>query len=107
MVMTISDEALVKRRQHTKPCHDCPMRRNAIPGWLGDSTAHEYRTLCHSDAVVPCHAYKGPQCAGMAIYRANVVKRCDPPNLKLPADRELVFATPMEFMAHHDVLGKR
>lgn len=87
--------------QHTQPCSDCPMDRKSLPRWLGGHTADEYVRLAHSDHVVDCHVITNQQCAGMAIYRANVIKRCDPPNLRLPKDTEKVFATPMEFLAHH------
>lgn len=80
------------------------MTRAALSGWLGGATPEEYVRLAHSDCVVNCHAIENQQCAGMAIYRANVVKRCDPPNLRLPKDTEKVFATPMEFVAHHSKL---
>lgn len=96
-----SDEAGDGKAQHTQPCSDCPMARDALPGWLGGSTPEQYRQLAHSDHVVDCHAIRNTQCAGMAIYRRNVCKRADPPNLVLPADREKVFATPMEFVEHH------
>lgn len=97
-MMTNSDDAVVGKAQHTKPCHDCPMRRSAIPGWLGGATSEEYRRLCHSDVPVDCHAIKNTQCAGVAIYRSNVVQRAP---YRLPADREAVFATPMEFIDWH------
>lgn len=101
--MTNSDDAVDAKRQHKKPCHDCPMRRNAIPGWLGDATPEQYRSLCHSDAPVMCHAIRYAHCAGVAIYRANVVKRAD---FKLPENHEAVFSTPMEFVEWHtDILG--
>lgn len=88
--------------QITQPCTDCPMARDALPGWLGGATPQEYRQLAHSDAVVACHVHGNVQCAGMAIYRRNVCKRTDPPNLTLPADRVKVFAHPGEFLAHHE-----
>ena len=100
-----SDEAVKGKAQHTKPCSDCPMTRTALRGWLGGATPEEYRRLAHSDTVVDCHAIRRTQCAGMAIYRANVVKRCDPPNLVLPKDERAVFASPMEFLKHHERLG--
>ena len=99
--MTTVDEAEYSAHQHTQPCHDCPFRRDALRGWLGGSTPEEYRAMAHQDVVIDCHAIRGPQCAGVAIYRANVAKRCEPPMLKLPADRTAVFATPMEFLEHH------
>ncbi len=82
------------------------MARAALPGWLGGASPEEYRRLAHSDVIVDCHALQGAQCAGMAIYRRNVCKHIDPPGLRLPADRELVFATPMEFLAHHTIFKK-
>jgi len=87
--------------QITKPCSDCPMARTSLNGWLGGATAMEYRALAHSDSVVRCHVHGNVQCAGMAIYRKNVCKHVDPPGLVLDRDIELVFATPMEFVAHH------
>lgn len=84
----------------TKPCSDCPMRRDALKGWLGGASPDEYVRLCHSDAVVECHVHAGSRCAGLAVYRRNVAKR-QPAEHALPRDTEAVFATPMEFLAHH------
>lgn len=77
------------------------MSRKALNGWLGGATPEEYRSLAHSDAIVPCHVHGNVQCAGMAIYRRNVCKRVDPPGLVLDRDKVSVFATPMEFIEHH------
>lgn len=96
-----SDDAVEAQGQHTQPCEDCPMARTALPAWLGGSTPEDYCRLAHSDHIVGCHTLKGAQCAGMAIYRSNVVKRVDPPGLRLPADHSLCFSTPMEFLEHH------
>lgn len=96
-----SRQAINGKVQHTHPCGDCPMARAALPGWLGGYSPDEWLLLVHSEAVVPCHVIKNMQCAGTAIYRANIVKRCVPPNLKLPKDDVKVFATPMEFKKHH------
>ena len=102
-----SEEAVPAKVQHTQPCGDCPMARASLPGWLGGATAEGYVRLAHSDHLVDCHTLKHTQCAGMAIYRRNVCKRVDEPGLRLPADRELVFATPMEFLAHHEEIASR
>jgi len=97
--------------QHTTPCKECPWRRKAMPGWLGEQYApEEFRSIAHSDATFPCHRTIGKraelQCAGMAIYRANVIKiPRDPAVLKLPQDKTSVFATPVEFVEHHRSLG--
>lgn len=47
-------EAPPATKNLTKPCSDCPMRRDALPGWLGGATPEEYRALAHSDHAVDC-----------------------------------------------------
>lgn len=97
-----SEEAVRCDTQPTKPCSDCPFARTAIHGWLGSMTADEWIQAVHGEATIDCHALIGPQCAGAAIYRANVCKITrDKNNLKLEADRKLVFASPKEFKEHH------
>ncbi len=93
-------EAAPASRQLTKACSDCPLRRDSLNGWLGGATPEQYAGLCHSDEVVECHVHAGSRCAGLAIYRRNVAK-WQPEEHRLPADREAIFATPMEFIAHH------
>ncbi len=96
------DQAKLTTRQHKSPCCDCPFHRKAVPGWLGMQTPDEYVQLAHSDLPILCHTKLGPQCAGVAIYRANVHKKSrDKTALVLPANTTTVFATPMEFLAHH------
>lgn len=97
-----SDDAVESEVQHTNPCSDCPWSRKALPGWLGGSTADQWVATGHSDELVLCHTIGNQQCAGIAIYRANVCKSARPPNLKLPANKEKVFAWPTEFKAHHE-----
>lgn len=89
------------RHQHSSPCKDCPFARTAVAGWLGAYSPDQYIAFAHSDHNIECHVINGPQCAGAAIYRANTFKRVELPLLTLPRDTETVFATPMEFLAHH------
>lgn len=85
------------------PCSDCPWRRDAIKGWLGDAKIEEWLQCAHGEVTIPCHVHLGVQCAGSAVYRTNVGKSPrDPDILRLPVDRDLVFATPLEFRGHHD-----
>jgi hypothetical protein len=105
--LVTSNEAAVVVKQHTRPCSDCPFARTALSGWLGRSTPGEWVTLAHSDSSVECHALKDSdgfelECAGAAIYRANVAKSLrDPKAFKLPPNTTLVFATSQEFVMHH------
>lgn len=87
-------------KQLTKACSDCPLRRDALRGWLGGSTPEQYARLCHSDEVVECHVHAGSRCAGLAIYRRNTVK-WQPDEHKLPADHAAIFSNMMEFITHH------
>lgn len=96
------DEAVPATRQHKRPCSDCPWSRQAFPGWLGSISAEEWVRIAHGESLVDCHTRSGAQCAGIAIYQANVCKSPrDPRILKLPADRKAVFANPQEFCEHH------
>lgn len=96
------DEATPAKGQHTKPCSDCPFARTALPGWIAGSTAEEWIRMAHSETQFECHTLLGAQCAGSAIYRANVCKKPrDGEILALPADRKIVFSTPIEFLNHH------
>ena len=100
--MTTSDEAIVTEMQPTKPCHDCPFARTAINGWLGGNTKEEWSALVQGEVLIPCHALKGPQCAGAAILRGNMCKRPrDRSLLVLPPDRDRVFSHTREFEDHH------
>lgn len=96
------DQARPTSVQRTSPCSDCPFRRDALPGWLGDSTPEEFLRMTHGESRIDCHTEVGPQCAGAAIYRRNVCKSPrDLTQLVLPANRVLVFGSPREFLDHH------
>ncbi len=95
-------DARPRKKQHTSPCSDCPFARKSLAGWLGNMTAEEWIAAVHGEALIDCHTISNQQCAGSAIYRANV---CKSPRredcLRLPADRVKVFSWMTEFLAHH------
>ena len=93
-------EARPAKTQLTKACSDCPLRRDALQGWLGGYSPEEYAALCHSDEVVECHVHAGSRCAGLAIYRRNVCK-WQPEEHRLERDPKEIFASRAEFIAHH------
>ena len=102
-VLVTSDEAHPTEGQPSVGCSDCPWRRDAVAGWLGPLTANRWLEAAHGEERIMCHVLKGPQCAGAAIYRANVCKRPrDQSFLRLPADRTRVFAARNEFQGYHD-----
>lgn len=98
-----------------KPCKDCPFSRTVKPGALGGSPAATFVGQGHGPFYLPCHKtcdfddpnwkdnVTGPkQCAGAAMYRANIERAELMPNslLKLPKS-DLVFGSPEELFAHH------
>lgn len=97
-----TEDATPLDKQITKPCSDCPFARASVSGWLGGLTPDQTLAQAHGEARIDCHVFTGPQCAGAAIYRANMAKRPrDPELLTLPPDRETVFSTFLEFQKHH------
>lgn len=98
-----SDEAVPATEQHERACSDCPWARMSLRGWLGALSADEWLQEAHGEADIQCHVLTGVQCAGAAIYRANMGKLPRNPNLmRLPTDRVAVFANPREFKEHHE-----
>jgi hypothetical protein len=96
------DEATFAKGQHRKPCSDCPWARDSLQGWLADLTPEQWIAAAHGETRMECHTLLGAQCAGAAIYRANVCKSVrDEATLVLPPDRRRVFAWSTEFLAHH------
>lgn len=97
-----TEDAVQAKVQHTVPCSDCPWARASLNGWLGGLTVDEWLSEAHGECRIECHTLEGSQCAGAAIYRANVLKQPrDKELLQLGTDRVKVFATPMEFKKHH------
>lgn len=102
-----------------KPCSDCPFRRNAMPGWLGESSPEGFLDCIQRDEPLPCHQtinYEDPDwlvkwsrqrntgrmCAGSLIFMANKAQRPhDPTFPTMPADKATVFANSVEFVRHH------
>ena len=103
-------------KQRTKPCKECPFSRtNILKGENpGGSPPFVYIGQSQGPFWLPCHmekAYEGKetepkavsQCAGAAIYRANlgIAERMPAQMLRLPEDKEAVFASHAEFLAHY------
>lgn len=102
-----------------KPCKDCPFSREVKPGALGGSPVNTYIGQAYGPFVIPCHKHcdftdpdwkqktiDTPQCAGVAIFRANIGVSPYLPAMihTLAPNHDAVFSSPAEFMAHHMAL---
>lgn len=95
------------------PCRECPFSPKVPQGCTGGSHPSVYIGQAQGPFTLSCHmpeAYKQDQrdlnnlqCAGAAIYRANVGVAARMPQmfLSLPADKELAFPGPVELLMHH------
>lgn len=95
------------------PCSECPFSKTVKPGTLGGSPVDTYVGQIEGPFHLACHMAPGytqenggsldtPQCAGAAIFRANLglSDKMPDPLLKLPPGDES-FASHAEFVAHH------
>lgn len=105
-----------------KPCNDCPFRKASLAGWLGASTPHQFISTTMADHPMPCHLtvdYSDPAwkakldtsgasyCAGALTFFANIFKLSrDLDRPRMPRS-DAVFASPQEFLDHHETYGKR
>lgn len=111
----ISEQLSEDTKKLKKPCKDCPYSRTVIPGALGGSDPEVYIGQGQGSFWLPCHKtcdFSDPnwktdyqstqQCAGAAMYRANIGrdKTLSPQLLRLPPS-ELAFGSPEELYAHH------
>lgn len=102
--------------KRTKPCKECPFAKdNTLTGSKpGGADPTVYIGQSMGPFWLPCHMekeYEGKetspdkvnQCAGAAIYRANVNAPKMPGDiLSLPADKDTVFGSHAEFYAHYN-----
>lgn len=95
----------------TKPCTECPWRRDATPGHLGPHSAQDWIRTAHGENPIACHLTvrhndqpwsELKQCAGAAIFRANICKQPRHTAVAvLEADTATVFGWDNEFTDHH------
>ncbi len=97
-----TEDGKVAKNQHKTPCSDCPFRRDAVRGWLGGESSENYYMLARYKPIMTCHVRLTQQCAGAAIFRANTCTSVRGEGvLELPRNTKVVFANPIEFLAHH------
>ena len=99
-----------------KPCPACPFTRSCERGVLGGSPPEIYMGQAFAPFQLPCHmhyepdhpgwkaeCFDKPQCAGAAIFRANMGISGELPQAlhRLPSDHQQVFSNHFEFFMHH------
>lgn len=61
-----------------EPCSDCPWRKNALPGWLGNHDVDYFHDVFEQDFPYPCHQTMGKPnehiCTGLVFTRVNSCK---------------------------------
>lgn len=105
---------------HKTPCKKCPWRRDSLPGWLGSDTPEGFLQTTIAGAHMPCHCAvdyeqrhwedqiaNAPHCAGSLVFLTNICKLPHDDRIvefrrQVEADRTLVFATPQQFLDHHN-----
>lgn len=97
------DQRLPTSTQHKHPCADCPWSRKALKGYTGSLTPEDWIRMVHGEDYIDCHCTTNQQCAGAAIFRANVHKLTRHPLLlRLKPNTKIVFASNEEFLKHHE-----
>lgn len=103
---------------HPTPCAECPLRKDATPGYLGGYTPEMYIDVLRSPASIACHSSPGFQegnistqrhCTGVAAFRANVGHVCMVNGFPTTAHYSTVkighderfFESDESFIAHH------
>jgi hypothetical protein len=105
------------KENRKRPCPSCPWLKRAKlepDGTIGMSSPLVYIGQVQKNFWLPCHSsqnYAGKattmtehnHCAGAAIFRTNIGVADKMPKaiLTLPEDKENVFATREEFLAHY------
>jgi hypothetical protein len=108
--MTLTEDT----KKLIKPCKECPYSKTVTPGALGGSDPEVYVGQGHGPFWLPCHKtcdfsdpnwkqdYSAQQCAGAAIYRANIERANIMPGSLHKLDKsDLAFGSPEELYAHH------
>lgn len=112
MMTNLTRRRKVEHRKH--PCTGCPFSPAVTPGETGGSDPLIYVGQANGPFWLPCHNdphYEGKQsdpktvgqCAGAAIFRANigVAERMPAALVKLPANDQLAFTNEAALVAHH------
>ena len=63
----------------TKPCGQCPFRKNSIKGYLGGFTIEETLKTAQSESSFVCHkvreSNKEEECAGRLLFASKTCKK--------------------------------
>ncbi|WP_439835094.1 DUF6283 family protein [Aeromonas caviae] len=88
----------------TRPCRDCPFRKDSMKGWLGKERMEQ---ILASDSFT-CHKKRHLQCAGHMLLKGEentFVQLAGRFGMELDlSGRELVFDSRQACVAHHTVM---
>lgn len=113
--MIIKETLAESTKKLKAPCKACPFSRKCEPGATGGSDPTVFIGQAFGPFWLPCHKtcdFSDPdwkkdlsvqQCAGAAIFRTNINRWHGMPSqlLRLPENKDLVFSSPEELLAHH------
>lgn len=87
----------------TRPCSDCPFRKDSLKGWLGEE---RMKGILKQGCFV-CHKKKDMQCAGHMLIKGqenDFVQLAGRLKIELElSGRELVFDSQSECIEHHKI----
>jgi hypothetical protein len=98
-----------------KACKECPFRKNAPKGWLGDGEPEEglsrYQYYFDTDTAVHCHMNQATLCRGFAhtynnqmkLSRNRVVAAFQGEVKKYKEAAKLCFDNIYDFIKHHKI----
>lgn len=107
----------------SKPCADCPFRKDSIRGWLADYTPMELHQIVMNELPFPCHMAMQEEdvpweeaedeiiCAGSLRYMKKNAKKprrkglAELVNKLTPADCDNILSG-TEFLDHHQPFKK-
>ncbi len=87
----------------TRPCRDCPFRKDSMEGWLGKERMEQIL----ASGSFTCHKKRHLQCAGHMLLKggeSDFVQLAERLGMKLDlSGRDLVFDTKRACVEHHTV----
>lgn len=96
----IPEDVILKLPHVSRPCRDCPFRKDSLEGWLGEQRAEQIS----ASPRFTCHKKRDLQCAGHMLIHGSAndfVRMANRLEIELDlSGQELVFESPQAFIEH-------